>query len=122
VSVPIESILQAALRGLSLRQRVTADNIANADTPGYKARIVSFEQELRSAMRQATDGDALLNAATPEIYETTNRTGRADGNSVDLDQELLTMTETSLRYNAVAQAVASRLALYRAILTDGRGG
>lgn len=121
MSVPIESVLQAALRGLSLRQRVIADNIANADTPGYKARVVSFEQQLRSAMRQAGGGEELLRQASPRIYDTLNRTGHADGNSVDLDQELLAMTETSLRYNAISQAVVSRLALYRSILTDGRG-
>ena len=45
----VEGVLQAALRGLSLRQRTIADNIANVETPGFLAGRVDFETSLREA-------------------------------------------------------------------------
>ncbi|MGH2461093.1 MAG: flagellar basal body rod protein FlgB [Chloroflexota bacterium] len=117
---PVENVLQAALRGLNLRQRVTANNIANADTPGFKAQTVRFEDKLSQALGEAGDGVALQDAAAPEVDTVAGRVGKADQNSVDLDQQLLTMTDTNLQYNAVAQAVSARLALYRSIVTDGK--
>ena len=46
----VASTLSTALDGLSLRQRVTADNISNIDTPGFTAATVDFESSLRSAL------------------------------------------------------------------------
>jgi len=121
MNVSVDSVLQAALKGLGLRQQVTANNVANADTPGYKARTVNFEQELRWAMAHAPNSRSLQEEVTPKVTLTSNRVGRMDGNSVDMDQELLLMTETAMRYSAVARAISSRLALYNAVVTDGRG-
>lgn len=120
MSNSVETVLQAALHGLNLRQRVTADNIANADTPGFQAQTVRFEDKLSAAMGQATDGATLLRESAPEIDAVAGRVGKMDRNSVDMDQELLTMTDTNLRYNAVAQAMSQRIALYRSIITDGQ--
>ncbi len=121
MSYSVTSILQAALRGLNVRQTWVADNIANADTPGYKARRVRFEDQLRRAIREASDDTSLLSRARAVVETDSTRSGTMDGNSVDLDQELLAMTDTTMRYNAVAQALSERIALYRSVITDGRG-
>ncbi len=117
---PVENVLQAALHGLNLRQQVTANNIANADTPGFKAQTVRFEDKLSAALSQAGDARQLLDEAAPEVDTVAGRVGKADKNSVDMDQQLLTMTDTNLRYNAVAQAMSERIALYRSVITDGK--
>lgn len=121
----VEGALHVALRGLSLRQRIIADNVANNDTPGFKARTVHFEDQLRRALdgiqaNRAANGHALLQAVPPKIDVAENLVARMDQSSVDLDRELLAMTETAMRYNAVARAMSERLALYRTILSDGR--
>lgn len=121
----VEGALHVALRGLSLRQRIIADNVANNDTPGFKARTVRFEDQLRQALNgtpatRAPDGTALLQAVPPKVEVPENLVARMDQSSVDLDRELLAMTETTMRYNAVARAMSERLALYRTILSDGR--
>ncbi len=121
MSYSVTTILQAALRGLNVRQTLVADNIANADTPGYKAQRVRFEDQLRQAIREASDDSSLLSRARAVVETDPARIGTMDGNSVDLDQELLAMTDTTMRYRAVAQALSARLALYRAVITDGRG-
>ena len=117
----VDEALQIALRGLSLRQRVIANNVANVDTPGFKASEVHFETQLRRALasRQQSPAAALAEVS-PTVEQLTGTTIRADGNNVDIERELLLLTETSLRYGAVARTLSGRLALLQTILTDGR--
>ncbi len=92
--------LHAALSGLAQRQRVTADNIANVNTPGFLAGRTDFESSLRGAL---TSGE------TPQInggmvgrsLEPTN----TNGNNVNLDAETLIATETGLRYQLALSAL-----------------
>jgi flagellar basal-body rod protein FlgB len=120
MSSSVDRVLQVALRDLNVRQQVTADNIANADTPGFKMRTVQFEDQLAWAMQVAPNDATLEGLAQPTIVEDPGRIGKMDQNSVDMDHELLTMTDTTLRYNIVAQVLSERLALYRSVLNDGR--
>ncbi len=118
----VETVLQSALRGLSLRQQVTADNIANADTPGFRARQVRFEDKLDAALGRSGSTFASLDSATgPTVEVAEGQTAKLDGNTVDMDQQLLAMTDTTMRYNSVARALSQRLALYNTVITDGRG-
>jgi flagellar basal-body rod protein FlgB len=120
-------IVQKALGGLSLRKDLVAQNIANVDTPGYKAQEVNFESSLKSAINdgstlnmQSTDprhlGNATLSAA--DVFQVSKRKGgseRADGNNVDIDRELTELTETGIRYQGLTTAVNSKLNLLKAI-------
>ncbi|WP_424448465.1 flagellar basal body rod protein FlgB [Microbacterium arborescens] len=90
--------LTSALSGLSERQRAIADNIANVNTSGYRAKIVSFESALARSVER---GDG---AVTPTVRESTAPT-RLNGNNVDLDTETLANIEAVLRYQFAAQAV-----------------
>jgi len=99
---------------------VTADNIANADTPGFRAKVVRFEDKLSAAISKgSTSSD--LQPADPVVETAPGQSAKLDGNTVDLDQQLLGMTDTTLRYNAVARMLSQRLSLYQEIITDGRG-
>ncbi len=94
------SALKAALDGLAQRQRVTADNIANINTPGFLAGRVDFESSLRGAL--AGGGDpAQADAVTARSLEPTN----TNGNNVTLDNETLIATETGLRYQLALNAL-----------------
>ncbi|HEY9556598.1 MAG TPA: flagellar basal body protein [Acidimicrobiales bacterium] len=105
--------LHVALNGLSARQRVIADNIANLETPEFLAGRVDFESSLSAAL----SGD---NPASAEI--TTERSMAAtgvNGNNVNLDEETLALIETDLRYQVTSQAISSKFALLRTAI--GRG-
>jgi flagellar basal-body rod protein FlgB len=101
--------LTSALRGLSLRQRVTADNIANIQTPGYHAGRVDFESALRDAVTSGGQVDA------PSVARSLEPT-REDGNNVNLDEESLSMVDTNLRYQLITEAVSGRFATMRTAL------
>ena len=94
------SALKAALDGLAQRQRVTADNIANINTPGFLAGRVDFESSLRGAIAGGED-PASANAVVARSLEPTN----TNGNNVNLDSETIIATETGLRYQLALNAL-----------------
>jgi len=85
------SALHSALTGLAERQRVTADNIANVNTPGFLAGRTDFESALKA---QITHGEtpAVSGGTVARSLEPTN----TNGNNVNLDSETVIATETGL--------------------------
>jgi flagellar basal-body rod protein FlgB len=94
------SALKAALDGLAQRQRVTADNIANINTPGFLAGRVDFESSLRGALTSG-ENPASATAVVARSLEPTN----TNGNNVNLDTETVKATETGLRYQLALNAL-----------------
>src|SRR5207302_10853020 len=85
-----DSFLRAAMSGLAARQRAIANNVANVDTPGFKASEVRFEDALKAAISRgsgATVSQTSLNAAASRGTLVDATTTRADGNNVDIDRE-----------------------------------
>jgi flagellar basal-body rod protein FlgB len=104
--------LHSALNGLALRQRVIADNIANIQTPGFRAGRVEFENALASAV---SDGSGAVDASVGKSLEPT----RLDGNNVNLDHETLANVDSGLRYQLMLRAVDSKFSLLRDSLRSG---
>jgi flagellar basal-body rod protein FlgB len=117
--------LRIAMDGLALRQEVIGRNIANVDTPGYHALTVDFESALKDASTSSvtmnvTHSQHMQASNTGSDFHTsqrTNNTVRADGNNVDIDQELTEMVETGIRYQALAEFVGSKLSILKTIAT-----
>ncbi|TFW29917.1 flagellar basal body rod protein FlgB [Massilia arenosa] len=101
-----------SLRGQ--RQQVLASNIANADTPNYKARDIDFASAMQNALAGSQGGLATTNAGhlqtgakpgdtlpdgTPLLYRTPAQ-GAADGNTVDMDVERNQFADNAVRYEA----------------------
>lgn len=123
-----DSAIQAAkmaLDGLSLRQQIISRNIANIDTPGYRAQEVDFEGALQRALRSngqvqmaVTNSGHLAAPANKPFYHVKAQPGgtaRADENNVDIDRELLSMSETGIQYQAVSQEISKKLLLLKTI-------
>ncbi len=90
--------MSSALDALSLRQRMTADNIANVQTPGFQARKVQFEDALKSAVASGTGS---VEATIGLSVEPT----REDGNNVNLDTETISNVDTGLRFQLATHAM-----------------
>ena len=103
--------LHSALTGLAERQRVTADNIANINTPGFLAGRVDFESSLRGAIAGGQN-PASANAVVARSLEPTN----TNGNNVNLDSETVIATETGLRYQLALNALDGKYSLLRSAL------
>jgi flagellar basal-body rod protein FlgB len=107
------SAIYAALNGLAARQRVIANNVANVETPGFIAGRVSFEDSLRSAI---AGGDAAATSvATTRSADPVNQ----NGNNVSLDNEVVSLTDTDLRYQLMVQAMNQKFGLLRTAIGGG---
>jgi flagellar basal-body rod protein FlgB len=99
--------LNAALDGVTLRQRVIADNIANVDTPNFRATSVDFETSLRAAL-----GDGELTPGELTVTATPTRTPvGANGNNVDLRQETMAAVQSQFQYQVLTRAMNDRFKL-----------
>ncbi len=113
-SDPVGAALRGALDGLELRQRVSADNVANLDTPGFTAQVVDFEDSLRAAL-----SDGVVSA--DELSPTTTASGDPaglNGNNVDLGRETMTAMQATFQYQLLSRAVGDRFSL----ITTAIGG
>jgi flagellar basal-body rod protein FlgB len=139
---PTQRTLRTSLSGLQQRQQAIANNIANVDTPNYKAKGVAFEEALQAELAgpakspprlarlglDATDARHIpvkpvvrgAVDARPVTFETPDGTLRNDGNTVDVDREMSKLAETTILYNAMGQMTASKLGLLRTAINEGR--
>ena len=129
---PVIGALNTSLNLRLLNQNVISSNIANADTPGYKAKAMEFEGALRDAlgvgskMPQAeTNPNHIVHRATdpidPEIYDDPNGVESLDGNTVDRASEMAKMAENQLLYDASAEMLKRKLNMLKYAISEGGG-
>lgn len=115
---------ETALSLRTQRQQLLASNIANADTPNYKARDIDFTKALQGAMERTSPPPSELaktsaahlsaknasgvNGEPPILYRTTQQ-GNVDGNTVDMDVERNQFADNGLRYEAGITLISGQI-------------
>jgi flagellar basal-body rod protein FlgB len=112
----VSRALTTALDGISLRQNVIADNIANVDTPGFRATSVDFESSLRSAIAGGDVDGSLARGAVSASTSPTDTPVGANGNNVDLRKETLSAMQSQFQYQLMTRAVSDRQSLLRSAM------
>jgi len=127
------TLLKDAMNYRSIRQDMIASNIANADTPNYKPRDISFEQALvaKKEMLLKDDSHQLKMAQTdarhlkpqkevssfkPTTFFRDGHMARNDGNSVDIDVETTEMSKNSIMFNALVGALKKDSMIYKSVI------
>ena len=105
--------LSRVLDVCAIRHRVIANNIANADTPGYKRQELRFEDALRAVQEQEPE------EAIYRFISEDSSPGRADGNNVSIDTESALLAENAMTYEAVATMIDLRSEWLAAALGEG---
>ena len=100
--------LEQALAGAAQRQRALANNIANVNTPGYKRMDVDFHSALQKAFDSGNPESAVSNLTFDTQTDSSTSTS-ADGNNVDMDTEMASLSENSLEYQSLVTVARSRL-------------
>ena len=108
-----QTALETAMRGQALREQALAENLANANTPGYQRRDVVFQDALAAAM---TGGPAAVGAVQPATTTDTSAPLRADGSNVDVDKEGASLARTGLEHDALVSVAGARTDILRAAL------
>lgn len=113
------AVLDRLLGATSFRHRVISSNIANVDTPGYKAKDVKFDQILGSEMRLTVTSPTHLggnNAGSKAEMTTEEAQAWADQNTVELDLEVSKMTENSMLYQAGVAMLTKKIGMFKAAI------
>ena len=106
------------------RQVATAGNLANVDTPGFKAREVKFDSELEKQLgTMKTTHPLHLTAGGPNGFveqEVEGLEERRDGNTVQVDRELLAMGRAAGDFSAAQTVLAAKFRLVRYAINEGK--
>ncbi len=120
-------VLGNAMDLMEKRQKVISSNIANKDTPGYSAARLEFEQELQNRISESGTRQVATNpkhfpdgGGFSPVQGSVERDHSAaqigDENSVNLDQEMLDLSENQIRFEAASQILRQRFALIQYVL------
>jgi len=127
------STLEKALDLRSIKHNLIVSNIANVDTPNYKAFDLIVEEEIGKSVR-ADSNTSIRRTQNGHLPVRATRTGnvrativaepqltlRADGNSVDMDTMMAKLAENNLMYNAMAQIIAKKFGGLKYVIQEGR--
>ena len=107
------------------KQVATSGNVANVDTPGYKAKEVTFSDALKTKLAMpanSTFPNARTSSANADITtrEAEGLPARRDGNNVQLDRELLNMGRAAGDFSAAQTALAAKFRLVRYAINEGK--
>ena len=119
--VEVVNALRRHMTIAAARQVAAASNLANVNTPGYKAVEVSFADALTAQLAATDPGH--LTGSTPNgvrAEEIPDAQARRDGNTVQLDQELLKMGRAGGDFSAAQTALAAKFRLVRYAINEGR--
>ncbi len=104
ITTPVTEAVGKYLDLSASQLKLTAGNVANADTPGYHTMGIDFEQEFAQAMK------AGANAATPVAKEVGGLIERPDGNNISLDREGMQMAKAQLEFRTGVSLLRSQYA------------
>jgi len=116
-----------------LRHNVTSSNIANAETPGYKAKKMDFEGALQRALdldgvnglttsspEHFAVGGVSISKTRPDIYDEPEGEVNNDGNTVDIEKEMSALSENAVLYKTALQLINKKMAALKYAATEGR--
>ena len=107
---PVIQALHYAMSGLTLQQKVQANNIANVNTPGFTASRVDFSSSLQQALSTANGPGS--NTATAAVTQSTNLPS-TNGNNVSIGQELVGIEKSTTWYQAITTELNNQYYLVR---------
>jgi flagellar basal-body rod protein FlgB len=117
-----DDLLLRLMSASTLRAKVLSENVANQNVPGYKRRVVRFEELLadKLARAAATGKEGSLADIKPRIDTDKATPSSPDGNNVSLELENNAMRENWLLYETYAAIMQSRNEMMRASISEGR--
>jgi len=99
-----------------VKQKVLANNIANVETPGFKAKDVNFQNEFSEALKKGDFASAMN--LQPKVYVRNDLSIRNDGNSVDLEKEMIELQKNRMKFDIYTQLLKNRYRRVRDLFTE----
>jgi flagellar basal-body rod protein FlgB len=120
-----------ALNVLTAKHAVIAGNVANVDTPGYKAKVIDFKEAffgavsksgtgMKSSNSSHFNGSAMESSLNSFIKEQENNSLRNDGNNVNIDKEMMGLSQNGIMYEMAVQLLSKKFDLLKYAISEGR--
>jgi len=122
------SKLERGLDYSATKGKVISQNIANIDTPNYKAKNVSFKEVFEEAKENSIEAyrtdkrhiDFKTQTTHPGVFNYSNLRYRQDGNGVDMDKEQANLASNQIYYNAVVDRINGKFSTLQNVIKGGR--
>ena len=122
------SSLEKGLSYATLKQKTIANNIANVDTPNYKAKDVSFKAMLEEEKKVTINAnrtsdrqfDFTITQSASGVSSNENLKYRNNGNAVDMDAEQVKLAENQIYYNALIDRINGKFNTLNTVIKGGR--
>lgn len=116
--------LESALNETSLQGKTISQNVANADTPNYKAKTVDFKKTLDHELQAYRSHPRHLNFSSAGggasvIRRETGTAVNNNGNNVDMDREMADVAKTQVKYQALVEQMNSQFSRFNTVLRGG---
>ena len=115
-------LLQKSLEGLWKRNEIISNNIANAESSGYRAKDLDFEQVLQQYINKKESVQPL--DARELRFSILDRQGlsvKENGNNVNVETEMVSLTENNMKYDLATEALRNQLELLRIVIEKSEG-
>jgi flagellar basal-body rod protein FlgB len=122
------NLLKISLTAAAKRTNVIAHNIANAETAGFKASSVEFEDNLKRALKSQAATltttsdkhiDSILSQDLIKVKTDTSTSMNEDGNNVDVDLQMTNLAANFILYSTLISQINSRLSMTNYVITGG---
>ncbi len=110
---PTSRLVADMIQATAFRHRVLAANLANVETPGYQAKEVTFSNALAEAqaLQGERPGDQPMVRSAVDVDP--EGVSRRDGNTVDLDRQMVKLVQNTNWHNGLVQILTSRFAMMK---------
>lgn len=111
-------MMERSLNFLWTKQTAILENLSNVETPNYKAKYVTFEEELRSRLQAASQKNMreTISTAAPTVHVADTETARMDGNGVDATEQSTELGRNALQMQTVMSAISGEFTLLRTVI------
>ncbi len=116
------SLTEKMLDFLWTREKVTLNNITNADTPRFKSQYITFEDELKKKLSEASASHSpreavaqAIDSSRLRVHTTRSETTRLDGNNVDMDQEQVQLVRTAYEYQYMISSINNDISRLKSV-------
>lgn len=109
-------LIKKSLDAVTLRQKVTANNIANINTKGFKRSEVVFESMLKDELDKIENDPESINGLNAKVVKDNSTGFREDGNNIDLDLEMSNMAANNIMYNTLINQLNTKLNVMKTII------
>jgi flagellar basal-body rod protein FlgB len=109
----ILNLVEKALNIRAFYHGILAGNVANVETPNYKEKDIDFQAELERRIGSPRD---------IEVHEKKDYDGitSVDGNTVDVEKQVVRMTENNLMFNSLVQVMTKKFSMMRYVINEGK--